>query len=107
MSSFSKLLFAGLLIFAAVLGLSRCASAQEIVITFGGDTNFAGSRQTPEPDRIRKWKTFSMDEATAALRPEWNGDVNFVNVETVVAAQNGAMQASSSSFARIPTSSAT
>ncbi|WP_172298723.1 CapA family protein [Pseudoruegeria sp. HB172150] len=65
------------------------ARAQEIVITFGGDTNFAGNRETPSPDGIRRWRFFSIDEATENLRPEWTGDINFVNVETVVSARDG------------------
>ncbi len=69
--------------------LALPAAAQEIVITFGGDTNFAGNREAPLPDAIRRWKPYSLEEATAALRPEWTGDINFVNVETVVAERDG------------------
>ncbi|MEM6695417.1 MAG: CapA family protein [Pseudomonadota bacterium] len=75
-----------------VAALTPPALAQEIVITFGGDTNFAGSRQNPDPVWVRKWRTFTMEEATATLRPEWNGDVNFVNVESIVGDRNGAIQ---------------
>lgn len=86
MSSFSKAL-------AFVLTLCALpAAAQEIVITFAGDTNFAGSRQNPNPDMIRKWGVHTLDEATATVKTEWTGDVNFVNVETVVGETNGVPQ---------------
>lgn len=80
---------------AAIVGLwlsALPAPAQEIVITFGGDTNFAGSRQAPDPGVIRKWGVHTLDAATATLKTEWTGDINFVNVETVVAEQDGAPQ---------------
>ncbi|MDF0603274.1 CapA family protein [Psychromarinibacter sp. C21-152] len=86
MSSCSRIVAA----LVAVL-LALPAAAQEIVITFGGDTNFAGSRQNPNPDLIRKWGVHTLDEATATLKTEWTGDINFVNVETVVGDRNGAM----------------
>lgn len=68
------------------------AAAQEIVITFGGDTNFASNRQNPDPVRITKWSTFTIHEATETLRPDWDGDVNFINVESIVGDRNGAIQ---------------
>jgi len=74
---------------AAFVG--QTTTAQEIVITFGGDTNFAGSRQNPDPVWVRKWRRFTMEEATATLRPDWDGDVNFINVESIVGDRNGAM----------------
>ena len=49
MSSASKFLFALLVILGAVVILSRCSSAQEIVITFGGDTNAAALREILAP----------------------------------------------------------
>lgn len=62
----------------------------DVVITFGGDVNFARSRTTPVPGRVTKFGTISLNEATSALRPFWQeGDVNFINVETVVAARDG------------------
>ena len=85
MSRFSSLL-AALWLCAAP---AAPAAAQEIVITFGGDTNFAGNRETPLPDAVRRWQLHSLPEMTVNLRPEWDGDVNFVNVETVVAERDG------------------
>jgi poly-gamma-glutamate synthesis protein (capsule biosynthesis protein) len=77
------------LLLSCLLALPGAAPAQEIVITFGGDTNFAANREAPLPNAIRKWRQHPLEEATAALRPEWTGDINFVNVETVVAERDG------------------
>jgi len=63
--------------------------AQEIVITFGGDVNFSRSRQAPSATVIRKFSRFPFDVATQDLRHSWDGDVNFVNAETVVSARRG------------------
>ena len=77
----------------ALAALISPAGADEFVVTFGGDVNFARSHARPLPDRIRKFTTFSLEDATAALVPEWaEGDLNFVNVETVVSERNGALQ---------------
>ncbi|MBE2276999.1 MAG: CapA family protein [Rhodobacteraceae bacterium] len=65
------------------------APAQEIVISFGGDVNFARSRQNPTPDTIHKFGAVPIDTATAALAPLWDADLNFINVETVVSDRNG------------------
>ena len=73
--------------FTLLLGLP--STAQEIVITFGGDVNFARSRQAPSASLIRKFGSFPIAEATAELRGSWDGDVNFVNAETVVSARHG------------------
>ncbi|KMW57942.1 putative enzyme of poly-gamma-glutamate biosynthesis (capsule formation) [Candidatus Rhodobacter oscarellae] len=78
---------------ALLVALSACAvSAQEIVLTFGGDVNFARSRETPLPDRVRKFGTHRLTDLTELLATEWDGDINFVNVETVVAERDGARQ---------------
>ena len=66
------------------------ALAQEIVITFGGDVNFARSRETPDPKVVRKFGTVPKVETTRELAPLWDGDVNFINVETVVSEVDGA-----------------
>ena len=66
--------------------------AQEIVITFGGDVNFARSRQAPSPEVVRKFRTHRLEATTRLLAGEWDGDINFINVETVVAERDGARQ---------------
>lgn len=68
----------------AFLFISTVASASEIVITFGGDVNFSRSRVAPQVGKVTKSGTVELEKATATLAEEWNGDVNFVNVETVV-----------------------
>lgn len=63
--------------------------AQEIVITFGGDVNFSRSRQAPSATLIRKFGQFPFEDATQDLRHSWDGDINFVNAETVISARRG------------------
>ena len=77
-------------IVATILAVS--GAAQEIVLTFGGDVNFARSGQTPLPDQVRKNGTYTLSDLTEIIASEWNGDINFVNVETVVSASDGAVQ---------------
>lgn len=78
------------LLAAALLATACPAAAQELVVTFGGDVNFAPSRVAPVPDRING---VPLAEATAWLAGEWaSGDVNFINVETAVSERNGEMQ---------------
>jgi poly-gamma-glutamate synthesis protein (capsule biosynthesis protein) len=92
MLPFNKIV-TGLLAFllAALPGGSK-AWAQELVITFGGDVNFARSRQTPYADKVLKFGNYSFDDLTEVLATEWDGDINFVNVETVVADRDGSPQ---------------
>lgn len=90
-----------LLAFALCLG-AFAAAAQEIVVTFGGDVNFARSRETPLPDRVRKNGTYRLVDLTDVLRSEWDGDINFVNAETVVAAEDGVKQGKSFVFRSHP-----
>jgi poly-gamma-glutamate capsule biosynthesis protein CapA/YwtB (metallophosphatase superfamily) len=66
------------------------SSSQEIVVTFGGDVNFARSRENPAGDVVRKSGNHTVEELAATLRPEWaTGDLNFINVETVVSEEDG------------------
>ncbi|MEM7441435.1 MAG: CapA family protein [Pseudomonadota bacterium] len=69
------------------------APGKEIVVSFGGDVNFARSRQNPLADTVVKFGRFPIERFTETLSAEWNGDVNFVNVETVVSERNGATSA--------------
>lgn len=90
MRHFSNLLAGWLALGLGAFALPPPSAAQEIVITFGGDVNFARSRQTPDPTAVRKIGTVAKAETTQNLAPLWDGDVNFINVETVVAEQDGA-----------------
>ena len=77
---------------ALTLGQTPRAAAQELVITFGGDVNFARSRQTPLDGRVRKGGTHRLEDLTEIIAAEWNGDINFVNAETVVSDRDGTLQ---------------
>ncbi len=81
--------FNSLLVVLFALWTGGMAPAQEIVISFGGDVNFARSRQNPTPDTIHKFGAIPIETATAALAPFWDADLNFINVETVVSDRNG------------------
>lgn len=70
-------------------GAAPQATAQELVVTFGGDVNFARSRARPSPDTVTKFARFPLDHTTRFLGGEFDGHVNFVNVETVVSERDG------------------
>ena len=72
--------------------LAAPAPAAELVVTFGGDVNFARSRAAPQPDRVFKFASLPLAETTAFLRGEWDGDINFVNIESVVSDRDGDQQ---------------
>lgn len=76
-------------LFLALFPVARPAAAQEITVSFGGDVNFARSRTNPSPDTIHKFGALPIDQATAALAPFWDADLNIINVETVVSERNG------------------
>lgn len=64
----------------------------ELVVTFGGDVNFAQSHMSPEHDTVYKHEAVPLAYTTAFLRDEWTGDINFINVETVVSARDHEIQ---------------
>ena len=81
------------LVVAMALAMTGCGSsaAQEVVISFGGDVNFAPSRTNPDPNFAQRGQRLSIDELTQALHSIWQeSHINFVNVETVVSETNGA-----------------
>ncbi len=74
----------------AILPPVAAAAGAEIVVSFGGDVNFARSREAPLPDRVVKGASLPLAETTRLLAREWaRADLNFVNVETVVSARDG------------------
>ncbi|MCP3971053.1 MAG: CapA family protein [Rhodobacteraceae bacterium] len=87
MSVFNRLLLA-----LGLIALAPALAAQELVLTFGGDVNFARSRQVPLPDKVRKFGYYGLDDLTEIIAAEWDGDINFVNAETVVAEHDGSPQ---------------
>ncbi|MEO1797179.1 MAG: CapA family protein [Pseudomonadota bacterium] len=73
---------------------SAAPLGKELVIGFGGDVNFARSRQNPSPTTVTKFARLPIAQVTQTLAAELSGDINFVNVETVVSERNGASSAS-------------
>lgn len=70
--------------------LAGAVAATEIVVTFGGDVNFARSRQSPRPLTVQKFGHFRLRDLVGTLAPEWrSADLNFINVETVVSKRDG------------------
>jgi poly-gamma-glutamate capsule biosynthesis protein CapA/YwtB (metallophosphatase superfamily) len=77
------------LMLAGCLGTPH-ASAQEFVVTFGGDVNFSRSREAPSATTIRKFGRHEVEALAANLAGDWAAsDLNFINVETVVAEEDG------------------
>jgi len=76
----------------ALLLATAPLTAQELVVTFGGDVNFSRSRQTPLDGRVAKFGLHSYDTLTQIVAQEWDGDINFVNAETVVSERDGSPQ---------------
>ena len=60
----------------------------EITITVVGDTGYSRNSQPVEPDGIRRGAFQTWAETTSAIDAEVNGDLNFMNVETVVTDRN-------------------
>jgi len=70
---------------AATCALPDDLHAREIVITFGGDVSANRSRLAPEPHGTRFGRRLvSWSEWTARTRPLFNGDLNFINLETII-----------------------
>ena len=60
--------------------------AEELVITFGGDVNFNRTHRAPSPQRVSKnGRSWTWAELTAKIAPLVDGDINFANIETVIA----------------------
>jgi len=87
MSAFSRVALA-----LALWAFAPALMAQELVLTFGGDVNFARSRQNPSATNVRKLGVYSFEDLTENIAAEWDGDINFVNAETVVAERDGSPQ---------------
>lgn len=77
------------LVVPAFMAPPAVAEPRELVVTFGGDVNFARSRTPPRPDTVSKFGTYSLAHTTAFIGDHLDGDVNFVNVESVVAPRDG------------------
>jgi poly-gamma-glutamate synthesis protein (capsule biosynthesis protein) len=91
--------FRAFAVFAGLSLLTTCgpggnwpADGVEFVVTFGGDVNFAKSHTSPVPDTVFKYEAVPLVQTTAFLRNEWTGDINFINVETVVSDRDHEIQ---------------
>ena len=73
-------------------GSNRSEDGIEFVVTFGGDVNFARSHTNPISDTVFKYEAVPLVQTTAFLRNEWTGDINFINVETVVSVRDHEIQ---------------
>ncbi len=63
-------------------------AADEVTITLVGDVGLNRSGQPVEPDGVRRGAFQSWAETTSLIDGEVNGDLNFMNVETVVTDRN-------------------
>lgn len=84
LAKFAAVFFGLLLVGACIPHRVSSGEDKELVITFGGDVNFATNRMSPTAGSVFKYEEFALEQTTAFLRHEWNGDLNFVNVESVV-----------------------
>lgn len=82
---------------SALLAVAAVASApiavwastpDEVTITLVGDVGLNRSGQPVEPDGVRRGAFQTWAETTSAIDKEINGDLNFMNVETVVTDRN-------------------
>ncbi len=81
---------------AALLGAPSFNSAAEaaksdpdtIVLTFVGDVGLNSSNATVDPKGVQRYGFQSWRETTDRIADEINGDLNFMNVETVVTDRN-------------------
>lgn len=64
------------------------AAPDEVTITLVGDVGLNRSGQPVEADGVRRGAFQSWAETTSAIDKEINGDLNFMNVETVVTDRN-------------------
>jgi poly-gamma-glutamate synthesis protein (capsule biosynthesis protein) len=64
------------------------SSADEVTITLAGDVGLNRSNQPVEPEGVRRGAFQTWAETTSLIDNEINGDLNFMNVETVVTDRN-------------------
>ncbi len=67
---------------------SWAASPDEVTITLVGDVGLNRSGQPVESDGVRRGEFQTWGETTSLIDNEINGDLNFMNVETVVTDRN-------------------
>ncbi|MFA5901996.1 MAG: CapA family protein [Hyphomicrobium sp.] len=70
------------------LSTSWADSGDEVTITLVGDVGLNRSGQPVEPDGVRRGEFQTWAETTSLIDSAINGDLNFMNVETVVTDRN-------------------
>ena len=88
-------------------GTGWASSADEVTITLVGDVGLNRSNQPVEPDGVRRGAFQTWAETTSLIDNDINGDLNFMNVETVVTDRNDLTARSARSRARRSTSART
>lgn len=73
---------------APVRAAPPAASGEEVVITLVGDVGLNRSNQRVEPDGVRRDGFQTWAETLSGIDTEVDGDLNFMNVETVVTDRN-------------------
>lgn len=67
----------------------RSSARPQFTVTLAGDTGYSphGARVNPRTS-TKYGKTLTFAQAFAGIKPDVNGDLNFVNVETIITARN-------------------
>lgn len=60
----------------------------EVTIVLTGDVGLNRNHQRVQPTGVRRGRFQTWDQTTEAIAPEINGDLNFMNVETVITDRN-------------------
>jgi poly-gamma-glutamate capsule biosynthesis protein CapA/YwtB (metallophosphatase superfamily) len=83
-----SLLLAALCLPAPPAAPGWASSADEVTITLVGDVGLNRSNQPVEPEGVRRGAFQTWAETTSLIDNDINGDLNFMNVETVVTDHN-------------------
>lgn len=82
------LVLAAVCLFVLPAALVWASSPDEVTITLVGDVGLNRSGQPVEPDGVRRGAFQTWADTTSQIDNEINGDLNFMNVETVVTDRN-------------------
>jgi hypothetical protein len=77
---------AAVLVVALSVTMAAATAPDEVTITLVGDVGLNRSEQPVEPDGVRRDAFQTWADTTSLIDHEVNGDLNFMNVETVVRA---------------------
>jgi poly-gamma-glutamate synthesis protein (capsule biosynthesis protein) len=79
---------AAVLVVALSVTMAAATAPDEVTITLVGDVGLNRSEQPVEPDGVRRDAFQTWADTTSLIDHEVNGDLNFMNVETVVTDRN-------------------